>query len=442
MASLADRQIDAARAIIPLIAEHLKGDLSIRLWNGDVLPLGEGARSDLCITIKSPNTARRLMTKPGLMTVFELFASGDIGVEGGSPVDAADRLEHQNVVRLAKRVDKWKLARMAWPFLLAREPTAEQLAAFDTSRVAAAFEGGRNDKDLIDFHYDVSNAFYAMFLDREMVYSTGYFPHPDASLDEAQRVKLDLICRKLQLAPGHHLLDIGCGWGGLAVHAAVHFGATVHGVTLSQAQFDYATDKVARLGLQDRIKIELRDYRSVTGSAIYDAIAQVEMFEHVGIDNHERHFDDIRRLLKPQGMHFHQATVRRVDRDISEFRKVRPTMEVITRYIFPGGELDYIGLTVTNLGRLGFEVQDVENMREHYRMTLRLWAQRLYANMEAACQEIGVSRTRMWLLYLTLFAHGFKLGYVLCYQVVASRGDLGQSRMPLTRDHLKVSSNA
>jgi cyclopropane-fatty-acyl-phospholipid synthase len=141
-------------------------------------------------------------------------------------------------------------------------------------------------------------------------------------------------------------------------------------------------------------------------------------------------------------MHFHQATVRRVDRDLAEFRRVRPTMEVITRYIFPGGELDYIGLTVTNLGRLGFEVQDVENIREHYRLTLRQWAQRLYANMEPASKEIGVSRARMWLLYLTLFAHGFKLGYVLCYQVVASRGDLTQSRMPLTRDHLKVTASA
>ena len=442
MATLADRQLGAARAIIPLIAEHLKGDLSIRLWNGDILPLGDGARSDICLTIKSPNTARRLMLKPGLMTVFELFASGDLDVIGGSALDAADRLEHENVAKLARRVDKFKLARLAWPFLLAGEPTSDQVEAYDTSTVAAGYDSGRDDKALINFHYDVSNAFYGLFLDPEMVYSSAYFPRPDASLEEAQQAKLDLICRKLRLSPGCQMLDIGCGWGGLAIHAAVKYGANVLGVTLSQAQFDYATEKVARLGLQDQVRIELRDYRSVTEAGAYDAIAQVEMFEHLGIDNHERHFDHIRRLLKPHGMYFHQASVRRVERDITQFRRVRPTMKVITKYIFPGGELDYIGLTVTNLGRLGFEVHDVENLREHFRLTLREWVRRLYANLEAGAAEIGLARTRLWLFYLTIFAHGFKLGYVLVYQVVASRGDFGLSGMPLTRDYLKVTKDS
>ncbi len=435
MVSLAERQLNAARAIVPLVAEHLKADFSLRLWNGEILPMGEGARSDICIAIKSANTARRLLLRPGLMTVFELFAAGELDVIGGSPLELAGRWEHGKLGRLARRVDKLKMLRLAWPFLFADRRPGQQVQAYDAA-VAADFERGRDDKSLINFHYDVSNAMYGLFLGSEMVYSSGYYSRPDATLDEAQVAKLDLICRKLRLAPGSRLLDIGCGWGGLACHAATTYGAHVHGVTLSQAQYDYATDKVARLGLQDLVTIELRDYRSITGAGLYDAVAQVEMFEHLGIDNHERHFDDVHRLLKPKGLYFHQASVRRVGRDLSKFRDLKPTMRVITRYIFPGGELDYIGLTVSNLGRLGFEVQDVENLREHYWLTLREWARRLYEAQDAAAAEIGSARARLWLIYLTIFAIGFELGYMLVYQTVASRGDPGLSGLPLTRRHL------
>jgi cyclopropane-fatty-acyl-phospholipid synthase len=431
----ADRRIRAARTVIAHVAGHLQADLSIRLWDGTVLPLGPGARSDIQIVVSGPAAIRRLLLKPGLMTLFELFATGDLAIEGGSPLEAADRWDHGRAVHLARRVDKLLMARQALPFLLRRDRTARTPAAYDeTGREGiGAEQSGRRDQDFIRFHYDVSNDFYALFLDPGMTYSSAYFNRPDATLEEAQTEKLDRICRKLRLAPGQKLLDVGCGWGGLACRAAQTYGVEVHGVTLSQAQLDYGRARVEALGLGHLVTLELKDYRDIDTPAAYDAVSQVEMFEHVGLANHDRHFAEMHRLLKPGGLYFHQASVRRGGRG-----PIRPTAttRVITRFIFPGGELDTIGMTVTNMGRMGFEVLDVENLREHFELTLRHWAQRLYAARDQARDLVGDARTRLWLIYFALFAKGFERGSVLVYQTVARRRRPGASGLPLDRRSL------
>ena len=431
---MTDRRVEAARRIVAHVAEHLRADLSVRLWTGEVLPLGPGARDDIQIVVARPSAVRRLLLKPSLMTVFELFATGDLRIEGGDPLQAADRWDHGRAVHLARNVDKWLIARAAAPFLLnGGDEGATQLPAWDATGddgVGAA-RSGRRDQDFIQFHYDVGNDFYALFLDPEMVYSSAYFTAPDATLEAAQAEKLDRICKKLRLKPGQKLLDVGCGWAGLSCWAARNYGVTVHGVTLSQAQLDYGRAKVERLGLQDKVTLELKDYRQVEGA--YDAISQVEMFEHVGFANHETHFLEMKRLLKPGGLYFHQASVRRGGRDAI---RPTPTTKVITRFIFPGGELDTIGMTVTNLGRLGFEVLDVEDMREHFELTLREWTRRLYDRREAAYALAGEARTRLWLIYFALFAKGFERGSVLVYQTVAQKRRPGPSGLPLDRKSL------
>lgn len=433
MTADADRRLPAARRIIAHVADLLRADLSVRLWNGEVLPLGPGARDDIQIVIARPSVVRRLLLKPGLMTLFEMFASGDLRVEGGSPLEAADRWDHGRAVHLAKRADKMMVARAAVPFLLGgKDDAATQLPAWDATGDdgVGRDKGARRDQDFIQFHYDVGNDFYGLFLDPRMVYSSAYFTRPDASLEEAQAEKLDRICRKLRLQPGQRMLDVGCGWGGLACWAAENYGVHVHGVTLSQAQLDHARARVRLLKLEDRVTLELKDYRAVDEPGGYDAIAQVEMFEHAGFANHERHFNQMHRLLKPGGLYFHQASVRRGGRDA-----IRPTAttRVITRFIFPGGELDTIGMTVTNLGRLGFETLDVEDMREHFELTLREWTRRLYDNREAAYEMVGEARARLWLIYFALFAKGFERGSVLVYQTVAQRRRPGPSGLPLDR---------
>ncbi len=433
MAADTDRRIEAARHIAAHVADLLQADLSLRLWNGEVLPLGPNARDDIQIVIARPSAVRRLILKPGLMTLFEMFATGDLRVEGGSPLEAADRWDHGRAVHLAKRADKMLIAREAVPFLIGgKDDDATELPAWDATGDDGVGhdKGRRRDQDFIQFHYDVGNDFYALFLDPRMVYSSAYFTRPDATLEEAQAEKLDRICRKLRLQPGQRMLDVGCGWGGLACWAAQNYGVHVHGVTLSQAQLEFAQNRVRLLKLEDKITLELKDYREVDEAGGYDAIAQVEMFEHAGFANHERHFNQMRRLLKPGGLYFHQASVRRGGRDAI---KPTATTKVITRFIFPGGELDTIGMTVTNLGRLGFETLDVEDMREHFELTLHEWTRRLYDNREAAYEMVGEARTRLWLIYFALFAKGFERGSVLVYQTVAQKRRPGPSGLPLDR---------
>ncbi len=435
-----DRFLDAARALVRLVADSLGADLSLQLWNGEVLPLGPGARDDIRIVIAGPAVIGRLLRSPSLMTLFELYADGGVDITGASPLDALQRWDHLAAVRLVRRLDKLAVLRAAAPFLLVRPPRSA--APGFGQRVSALFGQGRDDQAMIQFHYDVSNDFYRLFLDPRMQYSSAVFADERMGLAEAQRLKLDTICRKLRLAPGDRFFDLGCGWGGLACHAATHYGVTVHGVTLSAQQLAYAQAKVAELGLGDRVTLELRDYRSLDTPEAYDKIAQIGMFEHVGIDNHDRHYQQMRRLLRPRGLYLHQATTRRAPLDLSRFRRRTAYQAVINRFIFPGGELDHIGMTVTNLERHGFEVHDVEAMREHYQRTLTLWSQALYARFDAAVAEAGLARTRLWLLYFALFATGFARGVVCDFQTLASKRQAGPSHLPLDRGLLYAAAGA
>lgn len=431
---LEQSRLGAVRALAANIAEHLGGDLSLELWNGEVLPLGPGARDDVRLVVRSPGAVRRLLLRPTLKTLFELYAEAEIDFSGSNPLEATRRFDHLRSLALARRVSRKLALRCALLFLV-DAPGRPAPAGYDQT-VRSRFAGGRDDEALVQFHYDLSNAFYALFLDRRMVYSCGYFETPQASLDEAQRVKLDRICKKLRLQPGDRLLDVGCGWGGLLLHAAQAYGAHGHGVTLSKAQFDYATTKVAEMGLGDRVRIELRDYRSIEAPESYDKVAQVGMFEHVGLDNHDRHFEHVRNLLRPRGLYLHHAITRRATPDISRFRRLTGYQKLISQFIFPGGELDYIGLTVTNLERHGFEVHDVEAMREHYQLTLEHWLERLYQNREIAASEVGETKTRLWLLFFALFARAFERGTVGIFQTLASKRRAGASGLALARGDL------
>ena len=424
------RRLRAARAIAGEIGRHLRADCAVELWNGERVPLRPGARDDLAVRIASPAAVGRLIRSPRLMTLVELCVAGEIDVVGGSPLELLGRWDHMDAVRLAGRVDRRLILRNALPFFLARASSEPGLGFRERVRRIAG--RGRDDRGMIQFHYDLSNAFYALFLGRDMQYSAGLFSAFDGDLDEAQRDKLDDLCRKLRLGPGVRLLDIGCGWGGLAAYAAER-GATVHGVTLSAAQLEAARARIAGRDLGDRVTLELRDYRDLPGDGRFDAVAQVGMFEHVGLANHDRYFRHVHALLRPGGLYLHQAITRRAPRDLRTFRRRTAYMAVINRYIFPGGELDHFGLTATNLERWAFEIRDAESRREHYHLALKAWSERLYANRAEAEAEVGAARVRLWLLYLALTAVGFERGVLYDFQILAQKRVAGLSGLPLRR---------
>ena len=411
----------AARRVLLRLGAALSADLSVRLWTGEILPLVPGARDDLRIRIGGPDALKRFLLRPGAETAFRLIAEGRLAVEGGSPLEALDRIDHGRLVHLRRALDLGALAREAWPLLFVPSRPGDAGPSADPRAGRGRDRAGRRDADFIRFHYDVGNDFYALFLDPERVYSSAAFAPEADDLDAAQIRKLDRICRKLNLKPGDRLLDVGCGWGGLAIHAARDFGATVHGVTLSPAQLRFAQDRVAALGLSDRITLELKDYRDLDG--VYDAVCQIEMFEHLGFRNHDLHFRTVHRLLKPGGLYLHQASIRRGG--VRPGPPGRPA-RAITRFIFPGGELDTLAMTVDGLTRHAFEVLDVETLRPSFERTLREWSARLHARRAEAEAMIGAARVQLWLAYFALFARGFERGVVSVHQTLARRRKPGR----------------
>ena len=430
------RLLEAAREIVRIAAGVAPSGVSIRLWNGETIPLGPEADGSVAIALNSPLALARLIRRPRLATVVELVATGDLDILGGTLLDLAARRGAARIKGAWQRLPKRRLLAAAWPFLTLRGEAARS-HAYRGAQVRRA-EQGRDDSALVRFHYDLSNAFYALFLDSRMQYSCAYFPSWEAGLEEAQQAKLEMICRKLRLAPGEKLLDIGCGWGGLICHAAANHGVVAHGVTLSERQFEGAKARIAAMGLAGRVTVALKDWRALLPehAGRFDKIASVGMFEHVGLANAPTYFAGVRELLRPRGIYLHHAITRPAKRDERTFRRRNPEYQALVDYVFPGGELDHIGNTVASLERSGFEVHDVEGWREHYARTTRLWTERLAARRAEAEAEVGAARVRLWLLYLAGVSLAFERGTALIFQTVATRRARGPSGLPPTRADL------
>jgi len=292
----------------------------------------------------------------------------------------------------------------------------------------------RSNHANIGYHYDVSNAFYRLWLDRQLIYSCAYFATDGTTLDAAQEGKVDHICRKLRLQPGERFLDIGCGWGALLFHAAARYGVDASGITLSKNQFEHVKAEIAARGLAGRVKVELRDYLDLPEDVLYDKIASVGMFEHVGITRFPEYFGKIMRVLKPGGFVLnHGITHNALGADslgsgIGDF---------VEEYVFPGGELAHVSRVIEGMAAQGLEVIDAEALREHYAKTLWRWCERLEANAEAARAEVGEEKYRVWRIYLAGSAHAFDRGWLSLWQLLAGK-PLPDGRLPhpLTRRYM------
>ena len=424
--SSSKQQLAAAKEMFAHVAEALDSRVSVELWDGSRIPLGRNVDPNFYISIRGPGTIGTLLRRPTLETLVRQYATGQIEFHGGDLIDFYKAARVENSKAKLKQLSKGWLLRKTLPFLVA---PAEKVA------VEKAFAGPRNNRDYIQFHYDLGNEFYQLFLDPLMQYSCAYFTDWNNTLEQAQHDKLEMTCRKLRLEPGERLLDIGCGWGGLICHAAQNHGVSAHGVTLSQTQLEFTQEKIRRLGLEDRVTVELRDYSTLEGT--YDKIASIGMYEHVGIKNYPTYFGKIWSLLRDRGILLNHGITRPARVSGLRVQKERPEQRFLTKYIFPGGELDHIGHTCESLEACRFEVHDCENWREHYSLTLRHWCQRLHERREEAIKLVGPERYRLWAAYLAGCSFGFHDGSLRIFQVVASKlATRGRAALPPTRADL------
>jgi len=389
-----------------------RGDLPlrVRLWNGRTLDLSPHP----CVTITLPKaSAARYFLSPNFRTLGEAVVEGHVEVEG--PVS--------EIIRVGETLARHGPGRPVPRFWRPRRPRTKQV-----------------DEAAISYHYDVSNDFYRLWLDRQMVYSCAYFKTGQEDIHKAQEQKLDHICRKLGLRPGERLLDVGCGWGALIRWAAKHYGVDATGITLSRNQLDLAVERIRADGLEGRCRVMLQDYRDHPGEGVYDKIASVGMFEHVGLDNLPVYFGAIHRLLKPGGLVMNHGITAV---DVENAWVGLGVGEFIDKYVFPHGELPHLSLAVREMSVQGLEVADVECLREHYALTLRHWARRLEQNGVVAKSLAGDRRYRIWLFYLAGCAHGFEHNWVTVYQVLCGKPlESGKSPLPWTREYMYEASQS
>lgn len=422
----------AANAILARLLRGYDGNFAIRLWNGDTV--SHGAYPPKCTLIlhdPRPLYDAALLRDP--LRLVDAYFRGLIDIEGD--IYAALGLRRHFESLKLSLVDKAALLKNMLAYAAAgcntRAETASRIMHRSTRRRLSGANTRRDNRSAIAFHYDVSNEFYRLWLDENLVYSCAYFETPDDDLDRAQRNKLELICRKLRLTAGERLLDIGCGWGALVCWAAKYHGVKAHGITLSQRQCEFANDRIRRENLSDRVTVALCDYRDMSGTATFDKIVSVGMFEHVGLGNLPAYFGIVRNLLKPAGLFLNHG----ITSDEEGWPDTLST-RFINRYVFPDGELD----TVSNVQRVmehsGFEIHDVEGLRPHYALTLRHWGRRLEQRAAQARQYIPENIYRVWRFYMAACELEFEMGGSGVYQILASRRAIDAYPVPLTRRDL------
>jgi cyclopropane-fatty-acyl-phospholipid synthase len=404
--------------------------VSVRLWDGTMWP--DDRSRDATLVLKHPGALGRMLLPGSEVGLAEAYLHDDFDVEG----DIEMAFEVGDF--LLGRLNDWK-KKLKLGGLLITLPerdgrsTMQHAARQLLPRIGGKRHSPERDRRVVTFHYDVSNDFYQLWLDRRLVYSCAYFKSRSDDLDIAQKQKLDYICRKLRLRAGQRLLDIGCGWGALVIHAAKHFAVRAEGITLSKAQVEWGHARIAEAGLANQAKIELRDYREISanGCELYDAIVSVGMAEHVGRERLPEYFAAAHRALKPGGVFLNQA----IAENIIARPGSRSNGSFIEQYVFPDGDTPPLPVMLRAAESAHFEIRDVENLREHYALTLRHWLHRLEAHQDEALRFVDEATYRVWRLYIAGSAHGFRTGHIAVYQTLLAKLDSsGATKLPLTRD--------
>ncbi len=411
--------LTSAEFLDALLADCPRRDFQVRLWDGATW--GAESQPRFTLVLKHPGALRAMFLSPSELTLGEAYIGDDFDIEGD--IEAAFNLADY---LLAEERSLWRSLDLA--ARLQRLPRADgSRTGLHLVKLRGAAHSKDRDRQAVTYHYDLPAEFYALWLDPRMVYSCAYFATPEQDLDAAQVRKLDYICRKLRLRPGERLLDIGCGWGGLIMHAAAHYGVEALGITLSVPQAELARKRVRESELNNRCRVEVCDYRDLDLNQQYDKIVSVGMFEHVGEELLPEYFRRAYSLLRPGGVFLNHGIAHS-----ATYRRQGPSF--MDRYVFPDADLLPISTTLRAAELSGFEVRDVESLREHYALTLHHWVRRLEAHAEAARQIAGDTTYRIWRLYMAGTAHGFRRGRLNIYQALLSKPSQGQSGLPLTRE--------
>ncbi|HET7275943.1 MAG TPA: cyclopropane-fatty-acyl-phospholipid synthase family protein [Longimicrobiaceae bacterium] len=420
--------------LLELLGPVRERDFAVRYWDGSTdEPPGEAR---FTLVLEHPGSLRRMLVPPSEIRIAEAYIFGDFDIEGN--LEAASTLGD----RIAKGL-RSPGAVASMTAKLSRLPSRDP--ELSTGRRATAlFRHGRQhskrrDTEAVRFHYDVGNDFYQLWLDPGLVYSCAYFPTGEEDLATAQEAKFEHICRKLRLQPGERMLDIGCGWGGLILHAVKHFDVDATGITLSREQAKLARERIEAAGLQDRCRVEIMDYRDLPGEEAYDKIGSVGMVEHVGEGKLPEYFAAAYRSLKPGGLFLNHGIVslwaaRPVSAIQKLMRKVWRRDVFLHRYVFPDGNLVPATEVIGSAELAGFETRDVESLREHYARTLRIWVARLEGNHTEAAAIVGEPTYRVWRLYMSAAARGFAKAEIGIIQTLLAKPDAsGRSYLPPTR---------
>ena len=406
-----------------LMRDYHPRNFAVRLWDGSQWPAETGSPR-FTLVLNHPDALRCMLQNSGSdLAISESYIRGDLDLEGD--LEAAMPLATYLTGR------HWPISTMLQIGLNLFHLSANGRSGRNgqiPAKLSGELHSVERDRQAVTYHYNVSNDFYALWLDQRMIYSCAYFETNDDDLDTAQARKLDYLCRKLRLRSGERLLDIGCGWGGLIIHAAQHYDVEALGITLSENQAKLANERIARANLQDRCRVELRDYRDLNETGGFDKLVSIGMFEHVGEIRLPLYFRHAWHLLRPGGVFLNHGIALRA----SETWPKGPTF--LTRYVFPDGHLVPINATLRYAEEAGFEVRDLESLREHYAITLRHWARRLDLRRDEALQVVDQPTYRVWKLFLRGSASGFAAGALNVYQALLLKPNEGRSSLPLTRN--------
>ncbi|ADG89136.1 cyclopropane-fatty-acyl-phospholipid synthase [Thermobispora bispora] len=381
--------------------------------------------ADVTIEVKSPAALAYLAQAPGELGLARGYVSGHIDVHGDL-YTLLDRMWSLtlNDLPLSKKLGALRSVGIK-PLLMRVEPPPQEVRRSRLARLGLR-HAKRRDAEAIHHHYDVSNRFYEWVLGPSMAYTCAVFPRPDASLEEAQYTKFDLVAKKLDLKPGMRLLDVGCGWGGMVMHAAREYGVKALGVTLSRQQAEWAQKAIAEAGLSGLAEVRHMDYRDVPETG-FDRISSIGLTEHIGKKNLPFYFGFLYRKLKPGGRLLNHCITRPTGVEKSMNKR-----GFINRYVFPDGELVSVGHLIRQMEDIGFEIRHQENLREHYALTLRHWVANLDRHWDEAVEEVGEGTARVWRLYMTGSIVGFERDKVQLHQVLAVRlDDRAEAHMPL-----------